>query len=194
MGFIFWGSWISVRDDKSGGPADVVFSSLSMLWKLSMLSSSLSTVATAALLFWTEGQTSPPVYYSVQLPWQPAPSPLSGDESEQRDCRERLLLLCFTFMSLCSLLTFVLFFFFSLFDLWPLKCMTVGITEEWSCRVNSRCCDYASDSPVSRGGQVWDEQTVFRLRARIERRSQLGCGVFTSCLSKLGLFPMFITA
>lgn len=46
------------------------------------------------------GRTSPPVYCSVQLPWQPAPSPLSGDESEQRDCREHVPLLLHSHVSL----------------------------------------------------------------------------------------------
>lgn len=96
----------------------------------------LSTVVTAASLLWTEWRTSSPVYCPVQLPWQPAPSPLSGDE---RDCREHPALLCFPliclqqlpphFSSSSSVVPHFPFFFFLKFDPWPLKCLTVGINQ-----------------------------------------------------------------
>lgn len=75
------------------------------------------------------------------------------------------------------LLSLIPFFFF-LFDLWPLKCMAVGITKQWSCHVNSLCCDYASDSDVSRGrkgpdlGQV-DFTVSVPCEDRVEESTQL---------------------
>lgn len=141
---------------------------LNFSWQKHMVLIS-STVATAALLLWTEGRTSPPVYCSVQLPWQPASSPLSGDEREQRDCREHPPLLCFTLDFLCSLLTFIFvlrcpsfpsfFFFYLICDPWsawqwvlPSSGAVMSIPSAVTVPVTAMLAGAERD-------RIWDKQT-----------------------------------
>lgn len=153
----------------------------------------LSTVVTAASLLWTEWRTSSPVYCPVQLPWQPAPSPLSGDE---RDCREHPALLCFPLICLQQLPPhfsssssvvphFPLFFFKNLIrDFW--SAWQWVLTKEWGgCHVNSLGCGYASDSAVCRrqkGTGLGRAESVFGLHARIGWRSKPSCSCSPSFL------------
>lgn len=157
---------------------------------------------------WTD--ISPPVYYPVQLPWQqppwqPAPSPLSGDGRERRtegpqraSCTPPLSFSppnsFLAFRLLCPSLPSSSPFFLK--KIWSVTSKVHGseyyqAAERLSCQFPPLwICQWQRCLQRQKGTSLGQEESVFGLHARIERKNEPSCSMFSLLLlsAKLGWF------